>query len=520
MKNFCLIICALLASTLAHSEVRMPKIFSDGMILQQGVPVRVWGAASAGSEIEIRFKGGVRKTTADASGKWSVKLAPMKADKSSAEMEIFENGKPALKISNAVVGEVWMTGGQSNMEMTIKATSDKKRLEAEADYPLIRYFSQPRTVTAETPQEDFHPDSKWIVCTNENIKADNFNATAFYFAEALLKDLDVPVGIISSAHGGTPMRAWADLETVSKSAYFKEVWEDFQKRKAEYDYEAALAKVEKTRKDFEEKVAKAKTEGKKRPSTPFTLSELHKPWPDTPDGFKTPALLFNGKVAPAAGYGIRGFLWYQGEADGGAPSCETFGKQFEGLIASWRGAWGGEQLPFIFAQLPSYGQNADSWPSVRLQQTAVFMDDKNVGMAVLIDSGEEKDIHPKDKTTVGKRMELIALKMAYGHKLNAYGPFFKKAVFKGNKAELSFEMDSRTLKPVDSPTGFETMDSSGDWKPASAVVGKDAITVSSADGSPVKAVRYLHAAWARPLVSVYNDNNLPLAPFWAGKFGE
>ncbi|MBC2594250.1 hypothetical protein H5P28_08240 [Ruficoccus amylovorans] len=505
-----LLICVCGAS--AHAVLKLPRIFSDNMVLQAGEPVKIWGRATAGAGISVRLGEDEASAVADDEGRWSVELGPLTASKAPAVMRIDENGETGVEIANVLVGEVWMTGGQSNMELGIPSTSDWQRIKTEGDYPLIRYFWQPRTTVAAEPQEDFNPESKWLVCTPENLEKYRFHSVAVYFAEALMKDLDTPVGMISSAHGGTPMRAWVDQQTVSESEDFRAIWEDFLKRRDAYDYEAALKQVERTRADYEAKVAAAKAAGKPLPPRPFSISELHKPWPDSPDAFRTPAYLFNGKVAPAAGYTVRGFLWYQGENDAKAPSSATFDAQLKGLIGAWRRAWGDESLPFIFAQLPSY--DSSEWEEVRQKQTAVFQNGEHIGMVVLIDEGEEKDIHPKNKTVVGRRMERIALKDVYGRTdINAYGPLIEEVDFQGKTAVLAFDLDGSHLRPVSAATGFEVLAADGTWKPAHAEVSGDSVIVRPEVSGKFTGVRYLYTPWAKPLASVFNTDGLPLAPF-------
>ncbi len=503
-----------LISTL-NAELALPKIFSDNMVLQQGQSAKVWGKADKGAKIEVEFLGVKTSATADNDGKWVLYLKNLKASDNSLEIKIFENAKLSKTIKNVLIGEVWMTGGQSNMEFGINSSDEyKKRLSQNASFPMIRYFHQPRTVVSPTPNFDSDKDSCWIICDSQNFEKYRVNAAAFYFAEELRKDMNVPVGLVSSAHGGTPMAAWVDSDSFNNSENFAEKKADFEKRKSEYSYEDASAKREKALKAHQEKVDEAAKNKKKKPTTPSNLTELHKPWPDSPDSFRTPSYLFNGKVAPVAGYTIKGFLWYQGENDCSEPSRYTFDKQMMGVIISWRKVWGDDTLPFIFAQLPSYGVSSDAWAYVRSLQTKAFKQTKNCGMAVLIDAGEEKDIHPKDKTTVGKRFEKIALKLAYGkNDVPAYGPFYKSFKASGKKALVAFDMQGQKFKALDSASGFEVLDENGQWLPATAKVLSDTVELECEKASQIKGVRYAYKSWAKPDVSVFAENSLPLAPF-------
>jgi len=514
MKNAFLKISASIAvslfATALYAEVKLPRIFSDNMILQRDCDVKIWGKADKGATVEVEFMGQKKAVTAGKDGNWIVILNPLKAEKAPQEIKIYENGKEAAKVKDVLVGEVWITGGQSNMAFGMGNVQDGKKIIEASNYHDIRYFFNSGSNTAKTPQEDVDAKCGWVYATPQT--AANFSAVSYLFALNLRNALNVPVGVVTTAMSGTPMVSWVSQEVFDSSPNFAERKKKFDDIIAKYDYEKVIAEWEKECEEFDAKVAQAKAEGKNPPQRPYKLTELHKPWPDSPEAFRTPCRLFNAKVAPLTQFAARGFLWYQGENDASTGANNTFELQLAGLIETWRTLWGKADMPFIYIQLPSFTNKG--WPDTRLKQTQVFNTVKHTGMVVTIDLGEEKDVHPKDKIPVGKRAANIALKDVYGFKdIVAYGPAFKAASFKGKFAKIEFDLGNSKFKdPQGEITGFEVL-SNGKWVNAKATLKGNAVILESTDGGNVKGARYAYKDWAKPLVNLFNENELPAAPF-------
>ncbi len=502
-------------ASFSFAEISMPKIFSDGMVLQREMPVKIWGKATPGARVGLEFAGQKKMTKAGKDGAWNIVLNPLKTDKKPSEMLLFENGKEAKKIGDILVGEVWVLGGQSNMEWRTKNTTDFKDVEKRADYPLIRYFFMTPGVIAETKQFDCPDKSRWEPILPSNVG--NTSGVGFYFAEKLLKDLggEVPVGLIDTPLGGSSMCAWIPDEDITGIEYLESNLKKFKEAKEKYVYADAIKAWRERYDAWQKQADEAKAAKKPIPQKPFNVR--NKPLEMTPWRMQnSPAYLFNAKIAPIAGYAARGALWYQGESDAAGKSLEAFKPQFTRLIDTWRKYWGqGDDFYFAWVQLASFTTKAN-WPEARWQQYLTLKEVPKTGMANIIDCGEEKDIHPKDKATVGTRLENIIMRDVYGKKNPVYyGPIFKMVRYTPKGAEVVFDLDGRSLVGKGDPRGFEVK-IGGEWKKANAeLVGKRVIVnpVEKVKGEQIEGVRYLWENWALPNVWLFNDKGLPALSF-------
>jgi len=328
-----------------------------------------------------------------------------------------------------------------------------------------------------------------------------------------MKDIDVPVALISTPLGGTAMRTWIPESLFDKVPFLKSDLAAFKKEKAAYDYKAALEKWNKGVADYNAAVAKAKADGKKIPERPTAIRS--RPSEISPRRAQsTPCYNYNAKIAPIAGFAVRGFLWYQGESDANDASLPSFEEQFSLLINSWRSAWGSKNLPFMFVQLASFTIKPD-WAETRWAQYKTSKSVPLVYMANIIDCGEEKDIHPKDKTTVGNRLEHLALRHVYKMtNIHADAPEMKSVSVGGNAATVAFDTFGGKLVGKGEAKGFELL-VGGKWVAAASaqILGADKVVVKAPEGAAVEGVRYLWKNWARPEVWLYNQDGLPAVSF-------
>ena len=503
---------------LSHAEIKMPSVFSDNMLLQRDMLVKVWGKADANACIDVAFNGQKKSTKADASGNWSVKLDKMSANKNPQEMTISENGKVGKVIKNILVGEVWIAGGQSNMQWNVARCKDAEKNIAQANNKLIRYFSQNTSNLSKTPEFDC-VNGAWTMPSPK--VAGKYSAVGYLFAKNLQRDLDVPVGIVFTALGGSKMIAWIPEEKLSEHKYTKSYLEGFKKKIATYSHDDAMKQW---KIDFDKWLAERdalKAQNKKIKSQP----------PHQPNKLTciritfTPSMLYNGVVAPLAGYGARGVVWYQGEADSGGLfpteiatphgySLQFFSDQMQMLINSWREKFENPDLSFIQVQLASYQKQAErDWGMARWEQLKTTTKVPNCYLTNIIDCGEKDNIHPKDKQTVADRMVKIALAKVYGQtNINALAPVFKSASYDGDTAKVVLNMFGRKLESKGELTGFEVK-VAGKWQKAKAeLLGSD-IMVKSLNGKKVEGVRYLWEAWARPDACLFNQDGLPVFSF-------
>ncbi len=502
-------VSALFASGV-FAEIKMPKIFGDNMMLQAGKPVKIWGSADPNAEVSVKFGDCEKSVKASDDGSWAVRLSSMRPDKTPKELVVFENGKEGKRIKNVLVGEVWVLGGQSNMEWKLIPTTDGEAAAKRANYPIFRCFQQDGRSMAEVPQKDFPDGAKWVECTPKT--APSFSGVGFYFAEKLMKDLDVPVAVIYTPLGATSMACWIPEKDMSACCALKKQFDKFKKESAGYDYKKALGEHKKKIAEFDAKVAKAKAKGQNVPSVPWDFRiapNEFSPW----KFFWIPAYHYNAKVAPLDGFAVRGVLWYQGESDSTSWMLDNYQRQFEILISAWRELLQDDDLPFIFVQLASYGTGSD-WAETRWAQYNTAKDVENVFMANIIDLGEEKDIHPRNKTDVGLRLEKIALSEVYGKScVKAFGPTLKDIQYCNCMAVVDFECDGCEIEGRGNPRGFEVL-VNGKWqKPSASKIEDGKVVLYSPNAYSIDGVRYLWKSWAQPDVWIYGSNGLPAVSF-------
>ena len=462
-------ITGLLLTTLASlcaADLKLAALFSDHMVLQRDKPVPVWGRADAGESVTVEFAGQKKSAIADATGKWQVKLDPMTASAESRAL-IVQSGNPdrKLQIADVLVGEVWLGSGQSNMAMRISGAQNYKNEQATANLPLIRTFNEGSNASAKAQTD---ASGKWTVCSPETVGT--FSATLFFFGRELQRELKVPVGLINSSVGGTPIESWIAAEVQQP------------KRKG-----AATSRPKAP---------------KPRPAGNRTAA---------PERKNDAGGLFNGKIAPLIPYALRGVLWYQGEANTHPGKGLSYQHQLPLLVTDWRKRWN-EELPFAWVQLPNFNRPGEGWSLVREAMLKTLSLPKT-GMAITVDVGEADNIHPKNKQEVGRRLSLWALGAVYGVKVPAIsGPLPTGHAIKGNTISIPFKHTEGGLVAKDGVlTGFLIAGADKQWKPAQAAIDGDKVLVSSAEVAKPVAVRY---AWASVAVcNLFNGAGLPASPF-------
>lgn len=484
----------LLAAANLQADVRLPALFSQHMVLQREAQVPVWGWAEPGEEVAVAIGGQTQTARADAQGKWMVKLSKLQAG---GPQKLSVQGKNSLTIDDVLVGEVWLGSGQSNMGMTVSGAQNFEQEEKNADLPRVRMF----TVTsgpAAAPQEDCK--GQWVVCAPGTVG--KFSATLFFFGRDLYKSLDVPVGLINSSVGGTPIESWISSDVQHASPELKAFFEAGAHEEKAFDPAAAKAKYEKDLACWKEVAKKAKKEGRPVPRAPRDPVALRKRKGNVGG-------LFNGKIAPLIPYAIRGAVWYQGEANTRGDKARFYQYQLPLLVTDWRARWGSE-FPFAWVQLPNFTAG-EGWCAVR-EAMLKSLKVPNTGMAVAIDIGEPKNIHPKNKQEVGRRLGMWALGTVYGKKIATSGPLPTAHTVRGHEMVVSFaHADGGLVAKRGNLKGFVIAGADHQWKPAQARIEGDVVVVSSPDVPQPVAVRY---AWTdNPDCNLYNAAGLPASPF-------
>jgi len=502
MKKLLMLAGFLLASlaALPAADLKLAAVFGDHLVLQRDKPVPVWGWADPGEKITVEFAGQAKTATADAAGKWMVKLGPLAASAEPRPLTV-QSEKPGRKIelSDVLVGEVWLGSGQSNMAMGVSRAKDFEAEKAAANLPLLRMF---REESASSPAPQPEAKGKWAVCSPETVGA--FSATLYFFGRELHRELKVPVGLINSSVGGTPIESWIAAEAQASSPELKAATEAAAKAEAAFDEAAAKANYEKALARWKEQAAKAKAAGQPAPRKPL-------------DPLATRARkgggggLFNGKIAPLIPYAIRGVVWYQGEANSQPGKGPFYQYQLPLLVNDWRARWG-EELPFAWVQLPNFARPGEGWMLVREAMLKTLRLPRT-GMAITVDIGDAKDIHPKNKQDVGKRLALWALGEVYGQKVaSTSGPLPAGHEARGSEMVVSFKHADGGLQAKGGELkGFAVAGEDRQWKPATARIEGNQVIVASPDVKKPIALRY---AWEPdPQCNLFNGAGLPASPF-------
>lgn len=448
--------------SVVQAEVRLPAVLTDHMVVQREKPILVWGWDDAGSEVVVSIGGHQAAAKADADGRWQVALPPHKAG---GPHSIKIKGTSELTLTDVLVGEVWLCSGQSNMEWTVNNSNNPKEEVAAANHPQIRHIKIPH-VPADQPQSDVSSQG-WQVCSPQT--AGNFTAVGYYFGRKLQQELEVPIGLIGSNWGGTRIEPWTPPEG------FRAV--------------PALKNIADNLKDFPAKNKEGRI------------------------NHQSPLALYNGMISPLLPYPIRGAIWYQGESNNGEGML--YFEKMKALVAGWRSVWNNPEMPFYFVQLApfKYGGDPTRLAGIWEAQTKA-LEIPHTGMAVTVDIGNVKDIHPRNKQDVGKRLALWALAKDYGMKDVAYsGPLYRGMKVDGNKVVLSFDhVGDGLVSRDDQPLSWFTV--AGDNKAfveAKAEIVGDTIVVSSDSVEKPVAVRFGWHQEAEPNLS--NSHGLPASPF-------
>ena len=489
------------------ADVKLPALFTDNMVLQQGIECSIWGWAEPGEGVTVQVHKITHNTKADAKGKWQISLQKLMA--SSKPFSIKVKGNNTLTIKNVLVGEVWLCSGQSNMQWSVNASNDPDLEKLTAHYPDIRFITVPRIGTQE-PQEDFN--GLWEQCTPETVA--EFSAVGYYFGRQLHQTLQIPIGLIDNSWGGSACEAWIRRDLLDKEPSAKPYMDLWKNTEASYDHEKALETYEKQLTVWQTKLENAQKNKRPLPSKPRA--------PRNPlDGQHRPANLYNGVLKPILGYGIKGAIWYQGESNAGR--AKAYRDVFPLMIKSWREEWGLGDFPFYWVQLADFRDESaspqdSSWAELREAQS-LTLQLPNTGQAVITDLGEAHDIHPKDKQNVAKRLARWALAKDYGYDIVYRSPQYKAMQRNGSKLILHFEYVGGGLDTFDirTPQGFTIAGNDKVFHPSNAkILDKERIEIWAENVPNPTAARY---AWAdNPVANVQNREGLPLTPFRTDEF--
>lgn len=485
-------ICLLIART----EVVPAPIFQSHMVLQQNMPVRIWGTASAGEKIHATLGENKREFTVRADGKWEVVFAPRPASFNPVNLVIND-----LVLSDILIGEVWLCSGQSNMAWTVNKSDVAEQRGIEGN-PAVRYLKLvgPRAVAKDGYSEeelarcnprDFFK-GQWSVSSEHSVPL--YSAVGWVFGLNLAEKLDVPVGIIETAVGGSAINNWLPPGITKShpftSHFYRGNWLDNttvnknHRRRAREAFRYVLEADE-----------------------PFIPGQMKYRW------MCEPSFLYEAGIKPLKNLSISGVVWYQGESDASPEeSAKQYPELFALLIESFRRNFDNEQLPVLFVQLPGY--KVETWPLFRETQRQSMQSIPGTFMAVTFDLGLEDNIHPSDKTAVGDRLSFLALKHVYKKQHVPDFPGLQKIKSKSGGLELVFLNMGDGFRNHDKPLShFEIAGSDSLFLPAEAIViANNKIFVKTSD-KEVKLIRYGWMPFPKPPVKLYNSFELPVGPF-------
>lgn len=464
------VLSLLMAGTLvAGAKVSFARIFSDNMVMQQNAVVKIHGRAAADSDVKLSAGWSDRKykTKADTDGRWSFNLPT--PTYGGPYVVTVSDRDGSVSIKNVLIGDVWVCGGQSNMEMPVKGFAgqpayDTADLIAMASPTRgLRLFKQPRDWS--TTLKDTVAGGEWTLATPKAVA--DFSVVGYVFGDYLNRALDTPVGLIQCCWSNSRIEAWMASET------FQTEFPDVQLPVAG--------------------------------QTEFGWLE------------GTPTLLYNAMVSPWDGFPVAGAIWYQGEAN--TPDPQPYRRLFPAMVDDWKAVFRNDSLPFYYVQLAPFGLDGDKWAEFRQVQNDLLDSMPDVGMATTGDCGDSVFIHPPMKVPVGQRLARLALQHTYGRDgLMADAPRAKSATFDGDDYRtiiVDFNNSSDGLTPTRVPlAGFEVVDPFGEVYPAEATVyGHNKVKVVSPVKNPVE-VRYGHHNYYES--TLFNNVGVPAAPFAIG----
>lgn len=486
---------------IACGDATPAACFGSHMVLQRDVPLPVWGSAPAGERVVVSFGGSESSTTAGPDGRWLVTLPPQAANSQPQPLVI--RAANELRFEDVLVGETWLCAGQSNMLMPLSRTEDAAAEGAAADRPRLR-FLMVRTAAggdppAYTPDQlqrlvpDRFASGQWTRCTPQT--AGGFSAVGYHLAKALEEALDVPVGIVCVAVGGSPTEAWFSTAALAAEPRLASLVQ------GDWMQNPALAGwcLERAKQNLSRAAAAAVPGDALGPNHPFK-----------------PGFLWTACIEPLVPLAVRGVAWYQGESNADSPArVAQHEALLPALVADWRRRWGRTDLPFAIVQLP--GLDRPDWPAFRETQRRAVAAVGHAGLIVTIDLGRKTDVHPPDKRPIGRRIAGWAMATLHGRGgTSAVGPAPRSARRRADGSiVIDFDDAGESLTTVDGmpPRHFATADDRGIFQAARGRIDAGRIILEPEGEKTVRRVRYAWSPFPEPRVNLVNAAGLPATPF-------
>lgn len=520
----------------------LARIFADGMVLQHGVRVNIWGTGEPGAQIEVCVQGKRAATFCDQSGSWHATIVSL--EPSEEETLVVMSGDERIEVHDVAVGEVFVAAGQSNMEFWMRYDRDVEKVRPNCENSRIRFYDAPKcSYPGQTEDFDYSQVGIWRKATPEDL--DYFSAVGYYFARLLEAELAMPIGIVGCNYGGTASSAWmrpdhapevqpeqaASFEAMLDGLSYEDLlahgrinpsndkgyatwpaWNEFFLPRTPTEQEVAAFMADPAQSD----AGPADVGGLNiSEGGEDTLAAVH-PGMMTPTK-KAPGALFQHMVLPIAGFSARGVLWYQGESDDEFDGSQwRYEQALRTIIDDWREAWRNPELPFLVVQLPGFGSwmhvAANDYVTIRACQQRVADTTEGAWLCSVGDVGDERDIHPKVKRPVGERLALLALRHLLGRDVLADAPRCVRAEQCGRCIALTFDnvgeglaLDGKTVEALEvrcdgEPAGFSTR-----------VDGTRLLLELESEPAGQVTVRFAQSNWYR--INLHNEAHVPALPF-------
>ncbi len=487
----------LFAACGANAEIKPGALFREGAVLQRDANIPVWGSADPNEEIQVRFRGQSVAAKSDGQGNWHASLRPEKAG--GPDVLILEGKSGKVAVNDVLVGDVWLAAGQSNMAFKVNRMPAPYAPTAIAADPSLRIFTVPlQALDSPAPSVggQWRPVDTTVVAES--------SAVAYFFAAGLRSRLDVPVGVIVAAVGGTSVRAWTSAEAMDLAPAAKEAHLG--------EWNEAMQKLPEAKKEYDEALATWTLRKEQAESGGLAFDEAKPKAPLAPDSPKRPMALYNGMIHPLIPYAIRGIIWYQGESDSTSLRAPHYAELMRTMIHDWRSRWAIPGLPFLIVQLPVF-KHEENWLQIQLAQQDVAGDSHN-GMVTTLDLGDETNVHPENKSPVGQRLVNLALAEVYGLPIPARAPMPSSAKREDREVRIPFTCESGAslvCSPAAHPQGLELAGPDGKFFPAQTRVEKSDIIAFSEQVPEPAMLRYTGGTISQ--IGIWDSNGLPAGPF-------
>ncbi len=500
--------------------IHCASVFSDHCVLQRNKPIRIWGTADTETPVQVTLNGHLATCVATEHN-WTAELPSMEAG-GPYTLEISSEGEVYQRFNDIMIGEVWLAGGQSNMEYTLAQDGDGKTAMEQAPHTNVRFFQVPRL----SYQDDYYylaqQKNHWMLPTDEQLK--DWSAVGYYFAAELAEKLGITIGIIGCNWGGTSACAWQDKESLLSHKDTRVYWDEYEEllqSQTSESYEKERADYLAWHKDWQPRMDAFYAA---HPTATWeeaqeTVGICRWPGPMGPKHEFRPCGLYETMLQRVIPYTLAGFIYYQGESDDHRPY--SYYHLFKNMIGVWRRDFKDEKLPFLCVQLPVHHYLSDTildkWCPIRQAQMQLHKEGIVTGIAVTLDCGEYNNIHPIHKKKVGKRLAFQALHHVY-HIMSedmAYGPVLRKHEVTNHTVTLYFDYAKEGfLQTARTPVGFELADETGKFIPCRAEIQGETILLTGPQNfTPVQA-RYFWTDYDE--VTLFGKNKIPVAPFHTG----